>query len=516
MIKIVIIDDDMIIRAGMRAIIPWEKYGYVIAGEAGNGEAGLRLINQIKPDIVLTDIVMPEMDGLEMMRAAREQNSSAKFIVLSCMNEIKYYKEAVSLGAKEYVLKNSTSSEEILEIVNRVGAQAKQEQADEFLQDELMVDAEQTIAALICENDLEQKASPLVEDLLKKGRVFVLALKAAGKAMDASKLKSNMIGICRDISGDVGEGCAFLDSDGVVVNVVSYSGESQPRAFLNDFSSRIRKTLIQFLNVSAIFGAGIECTRPDMLAKCHKQARISLSNAVFFGKDLIVWNEAEECIQLKNQKEQIIKSFSLYDSTRIFEEIDVFANKVYELEYYDRKKVIGLLMSVVYHAVDTANAQRVKRYMSRIEGISPAELFANVETFKTMIEKIKSIIEGILKDFSNDITEQSKDSVFIIKSYINDNISERITLESLANAVHLNPQYTSRLFKKETGQNLIDYINKKKIEEAKSLILDKNLISTVIERTGFSSESYFIKVFKEQTGMTPKAYYQHMSKKTGN
>ena len=119
-VKIVLIDDEPLHLIGMRAIIPWDRYNYAIVGEARNGEEGIEVIQRTKPDIVVADIVMPRIDGLEMIRRIRSIKSGIKFIVLSCMTDIQYYKESIKLGVSEYLEKEMITPELLLEAVNRV------------------------------------------------------------------------------------------------------------------------------------------------------------------------------------------------------------------------------------------------------------------------------------------------------------------------------------------------------------------------------------------------------------
>ena len=105
MLKVVIVDDEALVRLGLQSMLRWEELGYEIVGEATNGQQGLDLIMQSDPDIVITDIKMPVMDGLEMMRLAAEAGRNPRFIVLSGYDEFQLVKRAMKLGAEEYLIK---------------------------------------------------------------------------------------------------------------------------------------------------------------------------------------------------------------------------------------------------------------------------------------------------------------------------------------------------------------------------------------------------------------------------
>lgn len=127
MMKLVLIDDEPFHLIGMQTVIPWEQSQFIIAGEARSGEEGIELILREQPDIAIVDIVMPGIDGLEMIRRVKDAAPETRFIVLSCMNDIQRYKEAVSLGAAEYLQKDLATPDVLLETVRRVAQQLKRE-----------------------------------------------------------------------------------------------------------------------------------------------------------------------------------------------------------------------------------------------------------------------------------------------------------------------------------------------------------------------------------------------------
>ena len=127
MIKVLIIDDEPLVRMGMNSIIAWEEHGYKIVGEAGNGVQGLEKIREYRPDLVLIDIMMPQMDGLTVIEESRKEGFAGKFIILSCVSEIEYLQKAIRLGVSSYVLKSSVNPQEILETVEEAAAEIKKE-----------------------------------------------------------------------------------------------------------------------------------------------------------------------------------------------------------------------------------------------------------------------------------------------------------------------------------------------------------------------------------------------------
>ncbi|HEY5584752.1 MAG TPA: response regulator [Ruminiclostridium sp.] len=118
--KVLIVDDEMIVRVGMKSIIDWQQHGLELVGEAVNGKEALDKIKEYSPDVVITDIKMPIMDGLILIEKAKELSKIPKFIVLSNYNEFDFVKEAMKLGAEDYILKYKMSSEQLLKILNTI------------------------------------------------------------------------------------------------------------------------------------------------------------------------------------------------------------------------------------------------------------------------------------------------------------------------------------------------------------------------------------------------------------
>jgi len=128
--RILIVDDEYLVRLGLKTIIDWTEHGYVIAGEASNGREALELFNRTGADVILTDIKMPVMDGLELTRAVREKNKKVKIIILSHYDEFAYAQEAVNLGAFRYILKSELTKTNLINVLQSLFFSASEEEAD--------------------------------------------------------------------------------------------------------------------------------------------------------------------------------------------------------------------------------------------------------------------------------------------------------------------------------------------------------------------------------------------------
>jgi len=130
MLKVLIVDDELLVRIGLKTIIPWEDNGFYIVGDASNGIEALEICQKTKPHIVITDIKMPKMDGIELSRKLKELDKKIKVIILTCYNEFDYAKEAISLGASDYVVKSTMEPEDLLGILYKIRKEIEAEIKD--------------------------------------------------------------------------------------------------------------------------------------------------------------------------------------------------------------------------------------------------------------------------------------------------------------------------------------------------------------------------------------------------
>ncbi|MGG3508717.1 response regulator [Paenibacillus lautus] len=121
--KVLLVEDEVFVRESVREIIAWEELGFKVAGEAGNGAEALEMIRSNPPDLVLTDIVMPEMDGVELLRRTREEGYASRFVMLTCMSDFEYVRQAMEYGASNYILKLSMSVNTLRETLHKMNAE---------------------------------------------------------------------------------------------------------------------------------------------------------------------------------------------------------------------------------------------------------------------------------------------------------------------------------------------------------------------------------------------------------
>lgn len=121
--KVLLVEDEVFVRESVREIIAWEELGFTVSGEAGNGAEALEMIREDAPDLVISDIVMPEMDGVELLRRTREEGIDSRFVMLTCMNDFENVRQAMEYGASNYILKLSMSVNSLRDTLRKISGE---------------------------------------------------------------------------------------------------------------------------------------------------------------------------------------------------------------------------------------------------------------------------------------------------------------------------------------------------------------------------------------------------------
>ncbi len=171
--RVILVEDEVFVRESVREIIDWNSMGFEVVGEAGNGVDALQLIKQEKPDLVLADIIMPQMDGVELLRQTREAGYVSKFVMLTCMSEFEYMRKAMEYGASNYILKLSMNVKDLRETLSKIGTELEREAVNRgdarILQSKKLLDVpfDQTKSgAVFGENEEERITHPEVNKII--------------------------------------------------------------------------------------------------------------------------------------------------------------------------------------------------------------------------------------------------------------------------------------------------------------------------------------------------------------
>ncbi len=509
MYKVVVIDDELIVRKGLINIINWETLGCKIVGEAGNGIDGLKIIEEKEPDILITDINMPEVDGLEMIRNIKVTLPNIKIIVLTGYRDFDYIQEALKLGASEFLLKPSKISEIdkalrniCLELKFSKVSEERVIQLEEHFQKTLPLLKEKLLFEILYSPGLNADA---IEDELKLYNtaidefVIVVIETAHKNEIDVYQRRLQNIGITNGFLDCLNEDykCDSVNISQLRIGFIIQKKDENPLSITEIFH-KIEKFQVIFNSCyeqELIISISSSGKGWNQLYNKMKECEEAFRYFPYFGENAVILYDDIKNLSLNMNdvnigeiKNNIVASINAGNikfvselNVRLYETLKDVDN--YE-QFYEE-----LLEEIVDKKNDSndyfSDVKDIESYHQKFEAVALKYIDINKEAHRKNISKI---------------LQQSLE-------YIHNNYQESISLNDVADYTFVSTCYLSRMFKKEIGKNFVDYLNEYRIEKAKVYLKDFELKGyEVAELVGIPDPHYFSKIFKKYVGETPTTY----------
>lgn len=499
--KILVIDDEFIIRQGMKHMIDWEKEGFQIVGEASNGQEGLKMIESLRPNIVLADIVMPIIDGMELSKRIHNKYPEIQIIILSGYDKFEYVKSTLLYGAVDYILKPSLNPIELLKALKKA--------ADRIPGMVLMKDNEvrheQLIERYLLGYD-ERIDSVIFNQYFPNScfRLFGTNLKQLyGQNKDGIKRMKQMLDEFFSEQEDNFIGLRVIVNEEYYLCVINYK-LSKETYLLECFESLVKEfTLIQD---KTHFILGTRFTKMVEIKDWYQKEFLNLADNFFYNKDdsLIKGEKSSNVINPIKKIDYIL--YSSYLNNKQFQEaiqiLDEYINlsvkakiQEYKLKNLTKNFIYNMLISVEQLNIDVDYIRQ--DYFYRLDSAYYVMEFLDV--FYELIETLSNLIHQ--KSNSNN------DRIQELMAYICEHSSESLDLTEVAKVFNFNYYYLSSYFNQHSEEGFSDYLNKIRIEKACELLKHAMLpIAEISNKVGYSDQSYFSRVFKKITGHTPSTY----------
>ncbi len=509
MLKVLIVDDEPFIRQGLKCLIDWGSEGYEIVAEADNGNAALELIREQKFDLVIADIKMPGMTGLELLeKVNREEISDAKFVILSGYFEYEYVKQAMYSKCSDYILK-PVQKDELIKLLRRVSEDfdESKKSGDELkIREKALLNSRlrSIIWGKFDEHDLEY-AYKAVGNARK--------LRYIGIEADASdEAYSALTGSEKRLAGrkltEITERAIASDVNPVVFDVtmheecydigIIYSANLAERAGFSEqeYFEALEKNIADQYKYKIKMYIG---NRVDSLEKLSESFRSAVIAKSVFSDD---GYEKETPLEMldKEKLDRLISAVEQNDDEAIDRAVDEIYSCINNMDYRLITVNIDYILCHFIHMAQESdrniNQDEVMRYIR--------ESSFNIGT----IRGSKSHFKNFAADFSRYLSQLRSGSysglMADIKRDIDTNYAENISLRSLGEKYYVNSVYLGQIFKKQFDMTFKDYLNVVRIEEATKLIVSSNeKIQCIAEKVGYKSMDYFTKKFIAIKGMTP-------------
>ncbi|SPN75659.1 response regulator transcription factor [Brochothrix thermosphacta] len=485
MYKLLLVDDEYMILNGLKKIINWENMGIEISGTAKNGQEALDFIREHPVDIVITDVTMPAMSGIEFVQQAQNDGYRFYFIIMSGYQEFSYVKEGLVLGAENYLVKPVDKSEllkNVESIVEKIS----------------MIETSISVQP--------QQFQTLIQEWLHLPNVtenFVTEMATYGYTIENERYTALIFkglekhhGFLMDLVKKNKQPYFFFQED---IFMIVFRGLKYE---LRDFLRQLRELLKE-----ADFKLGLGKTEVPYteVAHSYEQAQQVLTLCSFYElsgvqqlKRLLASLDESEVPQ-EISLDKLHHALTLGKMTTIEAEVQAIFTLMYEQE---------MTPSYVTHISFLILADIYRRF-NQADQVAYQEALLEISKIKTF-QKLQKIIETSIKQVEREIdVKQFSPNIQHVLQIIMERYRTDLTLKEVAEQLHLNAMYLGQLFKKETKKSFSQYLNHYRITKAKDLLLHSDYnINEISEKIGYTSTGYFYKNFKNVSGISPRDYRQ--------
>jgi two-component system response regulator YesN len=528
--RILIIDDDRIIRKGLAKTIPWEKYGFQLGGEAADGEQGLKLIEEFHPHIVISDIRMPFMDGLDMARIVKERYPMIKLILLTGYNDFIYAQQAIQIRAFDYLLK-PVDKEILLEKVKKAAgewdvenrAQQKISEAKPFFRKAFFKNLteckENNKEELIREArslGIELTGQTFIVFLVKIDEYYKELVGTVEQPIEKREaLRYCIFNICEELIFAEGKGGVVeLEKDELIL--IYSSNETCEKAEENarTLAEQIKNTVEKYLETTVTIALGGAYHGISSIESSYGEARSVFSYRHFIGKNRVFSmldvggrsSSYDKSAKISGQEIELVDKVKLGLVQDALHFIDDLESKMMQQShislYYVRLLAVQLIISLFRGAAEWAQE------WEKTQQGNVSIYYSRINEMQT-IQEITNLIKSVACDLAQFMTTQRESHrsgvIGEAAKYIEEHYEKQgLSLQEVAKHVHMNPVYLSTLFKQERNITFSDFLLQLRMKKAMELLRSNNMKTyEVADVVGYSSPEYFSVCFKKYTGVPP-------------
>ena len=529
MLKVFLAEDEFVVREGIKNNINWNAHGYEFCGEAGDGELAYSMIQKLRPDILITDIKMPFMDGLSLSRMVKAEFPNTEIILLTGYEDFEYAKEAIKIGVSSYLSK-PISSENLLKEIGVVAEKLNEKNRELEIRKKYEEDMKERT---------EAEKQDFFEDLVTGTRDLPYILKRSKElSMDISGLSFNVILLkvwsikhesgefsntvvkvtdqISDIVNGMGDNIFDLNLDGKAI-LIKGDSEKETDEAVEEYTGRMKELFSRYPNIRYFGGIGKAVSRITDIPISFKLASrafahlyLTTENDFLVGSDGPVHGTGDDII-LSEIDPRHIDRRHVKEFLRRGEESEA---EYFLQEFFDgmgqdalRSNMLRqyIAMDVYFCVADFVENDLLLDRSGLGDQIPAADILTDEK-------KTYEYLTGILKNaitLRKDSSQGSyRDVVKEVMAYIDDNYSDdELSLNRLAAHVNFSPNHLSAVFRQETGQTFIKYLTDYRLDKAKELLLGTSKKSSEISvLVGYKDPHYFSYLFKKTQGMTTTQY----------
>lgn len=524
-ISLCIIDDIKSVVDGLTAM-NWEEQGIRVAGVSSNGEEGLKLISGLCPDLVITDIRMPIMDGLNMLRLVLEENPSCKVILISGYADFEYAQQAVQLGAFDFVVKPFTE-EDMMSAVLRAKAEVMEERSKRIslremenkLRESMPALRQEYFGLLVSHRTSWEEASERWDflNIELEPRGFVVMLieidrfreqVAEQSVKEMELIRFSLLNIMQETLAHYAHSVLFRARHDQYLAVLNDSGPSSPI----EIAEQCCRNIERYTKFTVSVGVGGRVEEISGLPDSYRQAHRALSHHLFTeGNAAIMYDDIHQsgsqeplALEYKDELLLALRSGNAVRTDAILSAISEALQKRisrqnpdYLLSLYD--ELAASAIRTLYEMVSYSEIQPMIQKFRTVQGTAGLPLASLQRHLHALCTEGAELVRR------NSLSEGQK-VIYNAIGYIKGRLSEDITVGECAAHVHLSASYFSSLFKQVTGMTVTQFITSERIQKARLLLVEGAQVQEVAAAVGYEERRYFSEMFKKITGQTPSEF----------
>lgn len=537
MYRVLVVDDEAVVREGMRDNIDWNSLGFELVGDCENGSEAMEAVDRLQPDVVLTDICMPFVDGLELTKYISGKYPHIKVIILTGYDEFEYAQQAVKLKAYDFLLKPVTANElrKILEKVEKDldEESKKREDLDRLrmqLKESLPLLKERFLNRLVSgylrEGELEEKLKYFHIGLSGKNfLVMVVDIDDYGEfgvyhpGTDDELLLYAVFNISEELTARENSGLVFQNRNEKTIIVLSGDDPESLNDTALRLSEDIRQSVEKYLKFTVTIGIGIVSQRLNEADESYKSAISALDYRFILGKNRVIniTDMERNTVNRYAYKDHWEKKLSYAVKVGTYKEIEESVeNIINELKssFMPVDRCYIHIQQIIASIANTINELGMDEREVFDNNINPFTEVYNYKTLDTMGGWLKGLGKKAADYIAHKRSDFAKLQVMKAEEYIRENYNDgNISLNAVCKHLFISTSYFSQIFKNHTGETFIEYLTRVRVEKARELLIGTGLKTYEIsERVGYSDPHYFSLIFKKATSLTPTEYREKAMK----
>ncbi len=537
--RIILVDDEEEVRKSIIRKIVWQSVGFTVVGDAENGEDALEKIENLEPDVVLTDIRMPYMDGLTLAEKIRQKYPSMKIVIFSGYDDFEYAKRAIKLNVTEYILK-PVNVEELTAILKKIQA-SLDEEIEQKRDVSLLRENYKRSLPILREQFLKDLVSRQMDEMTVAERLEQYDIPLAGaKKWISIAVKAELsavsgevilplheerdlipISVMQILEENLKNYCRFSlfsfsgAADAEIAGIVAVD-ETNSQTGLIDILSDICKEIRKILMIPVTIGIGHSRTELGLICESFQSALDALGYRAIVGVGSTIYiNDVEPVSRGKLQfdskdEAELVGAVKFGPQEKIEEAVHKIADKISDAKVHQRQCQTYML------SVLNCMIQLVQMYDLDMETIFKGEsnlneAFALISSTQKKEDFAKWLLQAAIAVNQSVNTERDNTTKQVIqeaRQYIMDNYQDaELSVEKICRHLHMSPAYFSTMFKKETGKTYVAYLTEVRLDKAVELLNktdDKTYV--IAAKVGYQEQNYFSYVFKKRFGISPTKF----------